>query len=441
MKYELEGYQKQISQLIIEKEKVGIFARMGCGKTLATLHSIYELMYNRGLVNRVLVIAPKRVAEYVWQQEIEKWEFPFSVAKCLGTAKQRVKALQQKADITIINKDNILWLLKNHKWEWDMLVVDESSMFKNYATKRFREIRKIVNLYSRCVLLTGTPAPKGYINLWSQIYLLDKGKRLSPTVTTFLYYYFIPESGSNYVVYSYALKQGAKEAINKSLSDICFGLGDEVATNAKIVPIEADMDTRTKNLYKKFKKDQLIEIPNGTEITAQNAGVLSNKLLQFASGAVYTEYPHYYVFHHAKMDLLQEIIDSEDGENILVFYNYIHERDRLLEWFEQAEMLDVNRWNQGKQPLALAHPASCGHGLNLQDGGHICVWFSPTFDLELFEQANARLARKGQLNNVYIYILLHKYTRDEVAYKALKNKGITQQDFIDSVKLDLGLAR
>ena len=438
MNYKLEGYQKAISDLIVEKGRVGIFARMGCGKTLATLDAIYRLMYDSLEVKRVLVIAPKRVAEYVWSGEIEKWGFGFTYAKAIGAKKVREAAIQKKADITIINRENVPWVIKNFPFEWDMVVIDESSSFKSHNTQRFRAMKAVVDRYKKCVLLSGTPAPRGYQNLWSQIYLLDRGQRLSPTITSFRYIYLTPEKTNGAIVYSYKLREGAKEKIDGKLSDICFGLTGGQDCIKKVVDVKAVMDTRTRNLYTKFKKDQILDIDGG-ELTAVTAGVLSNKLLQFASGAIYTENPAYYVFHHFKLDLLQEIIDSEQGQNILVFYNYLHEKDRLMSWFKEAEELDVEKWNKGLQPLALAHPASCGHGLNLQDGGHICVWFSPTFDLELYEQANARLARKGQENEVTIYRLLLDGSRDMQAVKALENKGVTQEDFINSVRLDLGL--
>lgn len=439
MKYKLEGYQKAISDLIVEKKRVGIFARMGCGKTLATLDAINRLMYDSCSIEKVLVIAPKRVAQYVWSDEIEKWGFDFSYAKAIGTKTERDKAISQNADITIINRDNVTWLVDNYEWSWDMVVIDESSSFKSHDSKKFKSIKKVIAKYSRCVLLTGTPAPKGYQNLWSQIYLLDRGARLSPTISSFRYIYLYPDKTNGAIVYSYKLRPNAKETIDRKLSDICYGLANnEQGENKKVLDIRANMDVRTKNLYKKFKKEQIIDLEGG-ELTAVTAGVLSNKLLQFASGAIYTKAPCYYVFHHIKLDLLEEIINSEDGQNILVFYNYKHERERIKQWFSNAQDLDVEKWNRGEQQLALAHPASCGHGLNLQSGGHICVWFSPTFDLELYEQANARLARKGQKNEVTIYRLLINGTRDEQAIKALEQKGITQNDFISSVKLDLGI--
>lgn len=441
MNYKLEGYQKAISDLIVSTTHVGIFARMGCGKTLATLDAVFRLMYDRIDVSHVLVIAPKRVAEYTWTQEIEKWGFPFSVSVAVGSKKVRDNAILAKSDITVINRENVQWLVKNHEWYWDMVVIDESSSFKNHASLRFKAMKSVISKYKRCVLLTGTPAPRGYQNLWSQIYLLDKGQRLGVTISKFRWNYLVPESTNGVIVYSYRLRDGAKEDIDEKLSDICYGLIEGSKTNtSKVVDLTVRMDERTSKLYKQFKRDQIVSIGND-EVTATTAGVLSNKLLQFASGAVYTAAPYYYVFHRLKLDLLKEIMESEDGQNILVFYNYKHERQRIMENFEEAEDLDVKRWQKGFQKLALAHPASCGHGLNLQSGGNICVWFSPTFDLELYEQANARLDRKGQEKDVTIYRLIVAGSRDEQAIRALENKGQTQEAFIRSVKLDLGLAK
>lgn len=439
MQYKLEGYQKAISDLIVKLPYVGIFARMGCGKTLATLHSLFELMYNRPEVEHVLVIAPKRVAQYTWTQEIEKWGFPFTVAVAVGSKQVREDAVRAHKQITIINRENVPWLVKNNPWYWDMVVIDESSSFKSYTSLRFKALKAVKGKYSRCVLLTGTPAPRGYQNLWSQIYLLDRGKRLGVTITKFRQDYLYPKITSGAIVYQYELRAGAKEEIDHKLSDICFGLTDDTKVkSARVVDITAQMDDKTKKLYKKFKQDQVVSL-GSEEITAVTAGVLSNKLLQFASGSVYTKPPHYYVFHRLKLDLLHEIIDSEDGQNILVFYNYKHERERIMEEFPDAEDLDVDKWQNGQQRLALAHPASCGHGLNLQSGGSICVWFSLTFDLELYEQANARLDRKGQTEDVTIYRLLVEGTRDMDVVKALEKKGYTQNEFINSLKLELDM--
>lgn len=438
MNYILEDYQEKIKQLIVNTPKVGVFAFMGVGKTLATLDAIDELMYNRGTINKVLVIAPIRVAKYTWTDEIEKWNFPFTVSLILGSKSKRERAVKAEADIYVINRENVVWLIDNYKklWKWDMVVIDESSSFKNSNTKRFKSLKSVLGKINRMVLLTGTPAPRGYINLWSQIYLLDGGARLYPYKSYYTADYFIPASGQGNVTYSWELKNGADKIIQRKLSDICYGLSNPRLKDdtAKVIDVSVQLEANIMKRYRQFKREQIIELQNEKEIVALNAAALSTKLLQMASGAIYTDTDgNWEHLHDEKLEALQEIIDSFDGENILVFITFKHEAERINGYFKDAEPLDVKKWNAGKQRIAYAHPASCGHGLNLQSGGHICVWFSPTFDLELYQQANARLDRKGQKQNVLIYRLIAKGTRDEDAIKALDKKGITQQDFIKSL--------
>lgn len=438
MKYKLEDYQENMKKLIVNTPKVGVFAFMGVGKTLATLDAIDELMYNRAKVNKVLVIAPIRVAKYTWTEEIEKWGFLFKVSLAIGSASKRGKALDADTDIYVINRENVVWLVENYgkKWKWDMVVIDESSSFKNNNAKRFKALKKMLPKINRMVLLTGTPAPRGYINLWSQIFLIDNGKRLYPYKSYYLRDYFIPASSSGHITYSWDLREGADKTIQRKLSDICYGLTNPRAkgNTAKIIDVKLQLESEVISKYKDFKKEQVLDMTSGEEITALNAAALSTKLLQMASGAIYTGDDDKWVhIHDTKLEALQEIVDTFDGENILVFYNFKHEAQRIKDFFKNAQPLDVVKWNAGKQSIAYAHPASCGHGLNLQKGGHICVWFSPTFDLELYQQANARLDRKGQTEQVLIYRLIAKGTRDVQAIQALDKKGMTQDEFIKSL--------
>lgn len=441
MKYKLKDYQEEIVDKIITTPKVGIFVGMGLGKTLSTLHAVYELMVNRCQVNRVLIIAPKRVAKMVWQDEIKKWGFPFTVSTIMGSKEKREQAVKANAHIYVINRDNVVWLAKYLKklsnWKWDMVIVDESSSFKTHNSKRFKALASAYKAINRMVLLSGTPAPRGYVNLWSQIFLLDYGKRLEPTITAFRYKYLKPDKSNGPIVYSWSLAPFAEIAIQNQVHDICYGLESNIRIPTPVInDVYIEFDDKIKKQYKQFKKDLLMQI-EGQDVVALTAGVLSNKLLQFSSGAIYTDDGKWVHVHDEKIDALQEIVDSEDGNNILVMYNYKHERERILKAFPQAEDLDERKWNSGKQRLALAHPASCGHGLNLQEGGHIMVWFSPSFDLELYQQANARLNRTGQTHTVVIHRLLCRGTRDIEAIKALSDKKYTQESFMKSILIEL----
>lgn len=443
----LTDYQVEIVNKIIKTPKCGIFLGMGLGKTLATLVAISDLMILRQEVKRVLIIAPKRVAQYTWQEEIDKWGFPLKYRVLMGPAglrQNRVKNVNKSnTDIYIINRENVVWLINYLKvermsWPFDMVVIDESSSFKNHTSKRFKALKTQFAHIKRMVLLSGTPTPRGYMNLWSQMFLLDNGKRLEPTITAFRWKYFTPGKSKGFVVYDWVPKNNADKVIKHNVKDICFGLESSIRVKKPVInDVYCRMSERELTDYAIFRKELLLQTDKG-EITAANAASLSNKLLQYASGAVYTESGKEWVrVHDNKLRALKDIIDESNGQNILVFYNYIHEKERILKAFKEAEVLDVNKWNKGKQVLALAHAASCGHGLNLQSGGHIMVWFSPTFDLELYLQANARLARTGQKEPVVIHRLLCKDTRDIEAIKALGVKDYTQKDFMRSILLEL----
>lgn len=443
----LTDYQIEIVNKIIETPKCGIFLGMGLGKTLATLVAISDLIINRGEIKHVLIIAPKRVAQYTWQTEIEKWGFPlrYKLLACPAALRQkRVKdAPTSKTDIYIINRENVIWLVgflkaNRLRWPFDMVVIDESSSFKNHTSKRFKALKTQFHNIKRMVLLSGTPTPRGYMNLWSQIYLLDNGERLEPTITAYRWKYFTPGKRNGYVVFNWELKENAAKAIKHKVRDICFGLESTIKIKKPIInDVYCKLTEHELTDYALFRKELLLQTDKG-EITAANAASLSNKLLQYASGAVYLEDGKQWVkVHDNKIRALRDIVDESNGQNILVFYNFIHEKERILKAFKDAEVLDVDKWNKGMQHIALAHAASCGHGLNLQFGGHIMVWFSPTFDLELYLQANARLARTGQKEPVVIHRLLCRNTRDIEAVKALEEKNYTQKDFMRSILLEL----
>lgn len=406
-----------------------------------------------GEVRRVLVIAPKRVAEDTWSKETAKWEHlqHLRIAKMTGSAKERTASLQEKqADIYVINRENVQWLceecekLPGHYWPWDTVVIDELSSFKSASAKRFRALRKFRGRMERVIGLTGTPASNGLIDLWPQIYLLDRGERLERTITSYRSKYFTPDRMNGHIIYSYRLKPGAEEAIYTAIEDICMSLRKEDVLQLPgqvYENIELTLPDPIMKQYKKFERDQVMKAmdDNGT-IIAQNAASLTNKLLQFANGAIYDESHNVHHIHDVKLDALEELIEEANGEPVLVLYAYQHDADRIRERITCRSLdtsEDISAWNRGEIPVALAHPASIGHGLNLQDGGHIIIWYGLTWSLELYQQANERLNRPGQKNVCRIYHLVIKGTHDERVLCALEAKDITQQGLINALLLDM----
>lgn len=442
-------YQQYAINHILDNPASGLFLDMGLGKTVTTLTAIDDLVLF-GEINKVLVIAPKRVAEDTWSTEIDKWDhLNLKISKIIGTVQQRRAAVFKDADIYIISRDNVKWLVDNYVdgWKWDMCVIDELSSFKNSKSQRFRALRKVRGYFKRIVGLTGTPAPNSLIDLWPQMYLLDGGKRLGRTITGYKQQYFSPGQSNGYVVYKWNLKEGSEETIKNKISDICISMKAEDYLN---MPdridnrIEIELPKKALDYYKKLEKDYVMDLGEN-EITAANAATLTGKLLQMANGAVYNEEGIYTELHNEKIEKLLEIMDTAN-KPVLVFYNFKSDRERIeralakngIKNYQGLDSSDdIKKWNEGKIQVALLHPASAGHGLNLQYGGNIIIWFGLTWSLELYQQANARLFRQGQKETVIIHHLVAKGTVDEDVIKALENKDINQEKLLRAVKARL----
>jgi len=449
LKYKPYDYQEYATQWILDKEKAGLLLDMGMGKSVITLTAIDELMFDYFEVSKVLVIAPLRVAESTWDEEAAKWDHlkHLKISKVLGTEKERINALYTKADIYIINRENVKWLVDKcgKDWPFDMVVIDELSSFKSHRAQRFKALRKVRPFMKRVVGLTGTPAPNGLIDLWSQIYLLDGGERLGKTITGYRERYFLPDKRNQHIVFTYKLKEGAEEAIYEKLSDICVSMKAEDYLKLperinNIIPIYLPKEAKEK--YDQLERDLLLPLKD-SDIVANTAGVLANKLLQMANGAVYDEDGDVQEIHNAKLKALEDTIEAANGKPVLIFYSYKHDLDRIKKHLKRDDLTvldtaeDIKKWNEGKIPIMLAHPASAGHGLNLQAGGNIIIWFGLTWSLELYSQANARLYRQGQKQNVIIHHLVAKDTMDEDVMKALEGKEVGQEALLNAVKARL----
>ena len=443
-KFEPRPYQEYAIEKIIERPAVSLMLDMGMGKTISTLTAIDELMFDRFLVQRVLVIAPKRVAETTWTDEAAEWEHTagLRLSVVLGSQQERLAALNRKADIYVINRENVVWLVEHfgRAWPFDMIVIDEASSFKNHQAKRFKALRKVRPLASRIVELTGTPAPNGLLDLWAQLYLLDRGERLEKSITRYRDRYFEPDKRDGHIVYSWKLKPGAADAIYEKIGDICVSMKSEDYIQLPPVilnTVPVMLDAAAKRKYDELERDLVLNIDE-KDILANTAASLSGKLLQMANGAVYAEEREVVHIHDAKLEALAEIIDCNAGKSVMVFYYFKHDLQRLKERFPDARELktadDIHSWNAGKIPLLLVHPASAGHGLNLQHGGHIVVWFGLTWSLEMYQQANKRLHRSGQTEPVIIHHLVARSTVDEDVMRALQNKRGSQDAMLDAVK-------
>ena len=455
----LHRYQKVCVEHIISHPFCGVFLDMGLGKTISTLTAIEELKYDYCEIDTVLVIAPKRVVETVWEEEAKKWDHTkhLTFSKIIGTERQRLAALKVKADVHIISRDNIAWLCSLYaaKLPYDMLVIDELSSFKAHQTQRFKSLRLARPWFKRVVGLTGTPAPNGLINLWSQMYLIDRGERLEKTITAYRSRYFRPGASNGYVVYSYNLLSDSERLIQERIKDICISMRaeDYLEMPERIDNfVRVTMPDKLMDAYKKFEEENVITLANeveegATTVNAVNAAALSNKLLQFANGAMYDENKNVVPIHDLKLEALKEIIEAADGKPVLVAWTYQFDRDRIKNYFrsmaprELKTAEDINDWNAGKVQLMLAHPASAGHGINLQAGGNIIVWYGLTWSLELYQQFNARLYRQGQKQRTIIHHIVNSGTHDEDVVKALKSKDKTQNNLMNSIKAKLELYR
>ena len=443
MEYKPHSYQIRATNRIIDQKRIGLFLDMGLGKTVITLTAVKDLIENFE-VWRVLVIAPKRVAEDTWSREYKKWDHlkGLKISKVIGTPRQRVQALKTEANVYVIGRDNVKWLVgifNKDNWPFDMVVIDELSSFKNPQAQRFKALRKVIPMADRVVGLTGTPSPNGMMDLWAEIYLLDRGKRLESTLSCYREKYFRPGLVVDHVVYRWDLLPGAKEKIENKISDICLSMNaedylelpDRIDNEIKVKLSDKEYDT-----YRKMELEQVLSIDE-KDVVALNAAAVMNKLLQMANGAVYSDNEEVIRIHDKKLEALEEIADVSD-EPILVFYSYRHDLSAIKSKFKDARELkdsnDIKDWNEGKIKMIVAHPASVGYGLNIQEGGHTIVWYGLTWSLELYQQANARLFRQGQQHTVIIHHLITEGTVDENVMTAIKKKDTSQSALLEALK-------
>ncbi|KGX84471.1 DEAD/DEAH box helicase [Pontibacillus litoralis] len=448
VKFTPHSYQRYNINRILNDPFIALWLDMGLGKTVITLTAINDLKYNRFAVNKVLVIAPKKVAQGTWTNEAKKWNhlqlLRFSIV--LGSQTKRIRALNTPADIYVINRDNVVWLTDYYRnsWPFDMVVVDESSSFKNHQSKRFKALKSVRPHIKRQVQLTGTPSPNGLLDIWAQIFLLDGGQRLGKRITGFRERYFEPDQRNRDRIFSYAPKDGADRKIHSLISDIVVSMKAEdyielPAVTYNSVPVV--LDDKAKKAYEKLEKEMLLEVDE-SEITATSAAVLGNKLLQLCNGAVYDEDKNALEIHNNKMEAFLELIEALNGSPALVFYNFQHDKTRIqkalakkgLRVRELKTAQDELDWNNKEIDILLAHPASAGYGLNLQQGGNHIIWFGLNWNLELYQQANARLARQGQKEKVFIHRLTVQGGMDENVEEALKGKAATQESLLTALK-------
>ncbi|NFO41803.1 DEAD/DEAH box helicase [Clostridium botulinum] len=447
MNFKPWNYQQYAINHILDHEASGLFLDMGMGKTVSSLTAIDNLLF-LGDTGKVLVIAPKRVAEDTWSTEIEKWDHlkDLRISTILGTPKQRTEAVEKDADIYVTNRENVVWLVDNYfkSWKWDTCIIDELSSFKSSKAKRFRALKKVRPYFKRIIGLTGTPAPNSLIDLWPQVYLLDGGQRLGKTITGYRERYFTPGDRNQFVVFNYNLKDGAEGAIHNKISDICVSMKakDYLDLPERIDnKIYIDLPKKVKDQYKELEKELIIQLED-EDITASNSAVLTGKLLQMCNGAIYSEDKEVINIHDEKLNALMDIIEVANGKPVLIFYSFKHDLIRIQDFLKKNKLRgqelvgpeDIKKWNNGEIPILLLHPASAGHGLNLQYGGNIVVWFGLTWSLELYQQANARLHRQGQKETVIIHHIIARDTVDEDVIKALTNKEVNQNVLLEAVK-------
>lgn len=440
-------YQKYAIEYIKSHPITALFLDMGLGKTVTTLTAIRDLMYDAFEVKRVLLVAPLRVARDTWPDELRKWNHlkELTCSVVVGTVAERRRALQQDADIYIVNRENLAWLYENSRLDFDMVVLDELSSFKNHQSKRFRAMKAMRPKVKRIVGLTGTPTGNGLMDLWAEFRILDMGERLGRYISQYRNLYFKPDKRNGMVVYSYKPLPGAEEAIYHQISDITVSMkATDYLEMPELVSVakEVRLSETEKKRYDELKKSLVLELPGG-EVTSANAASLTLKLSQMANGAIYTDGKDVAAIHDRKLDALDDLVESANGKPVLVAYWFKHDKDRIRERMEARELKkpqDFADWNAGKIPVALIHPASAGHGLNLQQGGSILIWFGLTWSLELYQQTNARLWRQGQADKtVIIQHIVAKDTIDERILNVLKHKNGTQAALIEAVKADLGM--
>ena len=446
MKYAPHNYQRYATDFIINHPVSAVLLEMGLGKSVISLSAINELMLDYFDVSRTLVIAPLRVANSTWPDEIKKWDHlkHLNYSVVIGSEKERLDALGKPAHIYLINRENVDWLITKSgiPWKFDMVVIDELSSFKSYQAKRFKSLLKVRPKLKRIVGLTGTPSSNGLMDLWAEFRLLDMGERLGRYITYYRQNFFVPDKRNQQMIFSYKPKDGAEKKIYSLISDITISMKSkdflkmpECIMNEVIVTLS----DKEQKLYNSLKQDMVLSLEEN-EIDAINAAALSNKLLQMSNGAVYNDDKESLHIHDRKLDALEDLLEGANGKPVLVAYWFKHDLEKIKDRFDVREIKsakDISDWNEGKIPVALIHPASAGHGLNLQAGGSTLIWFGLTWSLELYQQTNARLYRQGQDSTVVIHHILTKGTIDEDVMKALKAKEKIQDALIDSVKARL----
>lgn len=448
-------YQEFCIQRLVNDEAVGLFLDMGLGKTVIALTAVNDLKYNRFAVRKVLVIAPKKVAESTWSREGAKWDHLrlLRIVTVLGPLQKRVRALNTPADVYVINRENVPWLVEHYRnaWPFDMVIVDEFTSFKNHQSKRFKALALVRKHIRRMAGLTGTPAPNGLLDLWAQVYLLDQGQRLGTRIGQFRERYFDPDARTRDRVFTYAPKPGADEVIRQLIGDICVSMKAEDYLDLPdmvTVTVAVRLDEAAKRAYDELERKMLLQVDEST-IDAGSAAVLTNKLLQLCSGAAYDDEGKVVEIHDCKLEAFMELIEGLNGKPALVFYGFRHDIPRIQKALSKSGLRirllerpeDQDDWNAGKIDILLAHPASAAYGLNLQQGGNHVIWFSPQWSLELYEQANKRLHRQGQTQKVIVHHLAVEGGVDEDVLKSLESKGAVQDGLMEALKARIQQAK
>ena len=456
VEYRPHDYQRYVTDKMIELPFMGAWLDMGLGKTVCTLTALYQLKYERFCIRKAIVIAPKKVAENTWSAEAEKWDHlqGLRVSVVLGTAAQRKRALATPADVYVINRENTQWLVKyyGHDWPFDVVVLDESSSFKNHQAKRFKALKAVRSKLSRLIELTGTPSPHGLMDLWAQVYLLDGGQRLGRTISVYREIYFVPDKRNQTTIFSYAPKDGAADAIYRQIQDICISMKSEdylTLPDMIIDDIPIALDEKARKSYTEMEKTMLLTAEDEEIVSATTAATLTGKLLQLCNGAVYAEDGTAIHVHDCKLEAFLETIEHLNGQHVLVYYYFRHDRERILAALERSGLRvqvyagarEEADWNAGLIDVLLAQPASCGYGLNLQGGGHHVIWFGLTWSLEEYQQANKRLHRQGQQYPVIVHRLIVKQGMDEDVVRSLEYKDGAQEALLAALKARMDKAK
>lgn len=454
--YRPHKYQQYVTEKMLELPYMGAWLDMGLGKTVITLTALHEMKYLRFCIRKALVIAPKKVAENTWSAEAAKWRHleNLRVSVVLGSAREREEALERNADVYIINRENTQWIAKyyGNRWPFDVVILDESSSFKNHQAKRFRALKAVRPHIHRLIELTGTPSPHGLMDLWAQVYLLDGGERLGRTITCYREMYFVPDKRSRTTIFSYTPRDGAADAIYRQIQDICISMKSEDYLDLPemvINDIPVVLDAKAKAAYMELERTMLLTVDEDQLVTAASAASLTGKLLQLCNGAVYDENGEALEVHDCKIEAFMETVEQLCGQHALVYYYFRHDRERLLNALAGTSLnvrvysgaADERAWNAGEIDILLAQPASCGYGLNLQGGGHHVIWFGLTWSLEEYQQANKRLHRQGQESRVIVHRLIVQGGTDEDVVRSLENKDGAQEALLAALKARIDKAK